>query len=172
VDLRVQPRNQGAAITVETFNVPEAKKGQASMEQCQSDVDYFFCSCGVVHHECTPQGQNINKEYYQEVLRHFRDAVQCKRSDLWAAAMWQLHHDNAPAHSSQLIQVFLAKHNIPMVQQATYTPDMAPCNFWLIPHLKMQLKGTQLESRDDIVWNTTAKFYSIHKEALQNCFEK
>jgi hypothetical protein len=45
--------------------------------------------------------------------------------------MWQLLHDNAPAHSLQLIQAFLAKHNIPVVQQALYSPDMASCNFWL-----------------------------------------
>jgi hypothetical protein len=29
-----------------------------------------------------------------------------KRPDLWAAKIWQLHHDNAPDHSSQLIQDF------------------------------------------------------------------
>jgi len=66
----------------------------------------------------TPQGQNINKEYYLEVLRRLRDAVRLKRPYLWAAGTWQLHHDNAPAHSSQLIQTFLAKHNIPVVRQA------------------------------------------------------
>jgi histone-lysine N-methyltransferase SETMAR len=45
--------------------------------------------------------------------------------------MWQMHYDNAPAHSLQLIQTFLAKHNIPVVEQAPYSPDMGPCDFWL-----------------------------------------
>jgi hypothetical protein len=87
----------------------------------------FFDSRGVVHHEYAPQGQNINKEYYLEVFCHLCDAVRRKRPDLWAAGMWQLHHDNAPAHSSQLIETFLAKHNILVVRQAPYSPDMAPC---------------------------------------------
>jgi len=39
VGLWVQPGNQGAVITVETFNIPKAKKGQASVEQRQSDVE-------------------------------------------------------------------------------------------------------------------------------------
>jgi histone-lysine N-methyltransferase SETMAR len=65
-----------------------------------------------------------------------------KRPDLWAAKTWQLHHDNAPAHSAHLIQTFVAKHNIPVVRQAPYSPDMAPCGFWLFPKLKMPLKGT------------------------------
>jgi len=107
--------NQGAVVTVETFNIPEAKKGQASAEQLQSDLDRFLDPRGVVHHNYAPQGQNINKEYYLEVLRCLRDVVRRKRPDQWAAGMWQLHHDNTPAHSSQLIQTFLAKHNIPVV---------------------------------------------------------
>jgi len=94
---------------------------------------------GVVHHKYAPLGQNINKEYYLEVLYRLRDAVWRKRPDLWATGMWQLHHDNAPAHSLQLIQTFLAKHNIPVVRQDPYSPDMAPCDFWLLPHLKTQL---------------------------------
>jgi len=125
----------------------------------------FFDSPGVVHHEYAPQGQNINKKCYLEVLRRLRDGVQRKRPDLWATGTWQLHHENAPAHSSQLIQTLLAKHNIPVVRQAPYSPDMAPCDFWLFAHLKTQLKGTRFESRNDIIRNTTAKLYSIRKEA-------
>jgi len=66
----------------------------------------FFDSCGVMHHEYAPQGQNVTKEYYEGVLCRFHNAVQRKRPDLWAAKTWQLHHDNAPAHSSHLIQGF------------------------------------------------------------------
>jgi len=143
--------------------IPEAKKGQASAEQHQSDVDLFFDSRGVVHHKYAPQGQNINKEYYLEVLRRFLDAVRHKRPGMWAAGTWQLQYDNAPARSSQLIQTFLAKHNIFVVRQAPYSPDMAPCDFWLFSHLKTQLKGTRFESRDDIIRNTTAKLHSIRK---------
>jgi hypothetical protein len=71
-----------------------------------------------------------------------------------------------------VIQTFLAKHNILVVQQAPYSPDMAPCDFWLFPHLKTQLKGTRFESRDEILWNMMVKLYSIRKEAFQKCFNK
>ena len=132
---------------------PRGQKGQASEEQRQSDFDRFFYSRGVVSHECAPQS-HINKEYYLEVLRRLRDAVRRKRPDLWAEGTWQLYHDNAPAHSSQLIQTFLAKHNMHVVRQTPYSPDMAPCDFWLFPHLTTQLKGTRLETRYDIIRNT------------------
>jgi hypothetical protein len=102
----------------------------------------FFDYCGIVHHSYAPEGQTINKKYYLEVICHLCDAVRCKRLDLWASRKWQLHHDNAPAHSSHLIDSFLAKHSIPVVLQAPDSPDMAPCDLWLFPKLKRPLKGS------------------------------
>jgi len=55
-----------------------------------------------------------------------------------------------------------------VVRHAPYPPDMAPCDFWLFPHLKTQLKGTRFESRDIIIRKTTAKLYSIRKRHSRN----
>jgi transposase len=73
----------------------------------------------------------------------------------------QLHHDNAPAHSSHLIQSFVAKHGIPVVHQTPYSPDMAPCNFWLFPKLKRPLKGSRFDSHEDILRNVTKELRSF-----------
>jgi len=57
----------------------------------------------------------------------------------------ELHHDNAPAHSTALVQAFfLAKHDITPACQPPYSPDLAPCDFWLFPKLKSPLKGGRL----------------------------
>jgi hypothetical protein len=37
----------------------------------------------------------------------------------------QLHHDNAPAHSTALVQHFLAKHYITQFCQPPYSPGLA-----------------------------------------------
>ena len=70
----------------------------------------FFDYRGVVHHEFVPEGQTVNKEYYLAVLRHLREAIHRKRTDLWADNSWIFYHDNAPSHSSLISTVFLAKH--------------------------------------------------------------
>jgi hypothetical protein len=80
----------------------------------------------------------------------------------------QLHHDNAPAHSSHVIQGFLTKHNIPLISQAPYPPDTAPWNFWLFPKLKMPLKGTRFESRKD----ATAQLDMIPQDAFHKCSQQ
>jgi hypothetical protein len=126
----------------------------------------FFDYRGIVHHSYAPEGQTVNKEYYLEVIRHLRDGVWRKRPDLWASCNWQLHHDNAPAHSSHMIQSFLAKHGIPVVRQAPYSPDMAPCDFWLFPKLKRPLKGSCFDSHEDIMRNATKELRSLPEMLL------
>jgi hypothetical protein len=55
----------------------------------------------------------------------------------------QLHHDNAPDHSTALMQFFFwggTKHHITQVCQLPYSPDLASCDFWLFSKLKLPLK--------------------------------
>ena len=151
---------------------PRPKKARQVRSNVKVLLTVFFDSSGVLHHEYAPQGQTVTKEYYEGVLCRLRNAVRRKRPDLWAAKSWQLHHDNAPAHSSHLIQRFLVKHNIPLVRQAPYSPDMAPCDFWLFPKLKIPLKGKRFESREDIMRNATDLLNMVPQEAFQKCFQQ
>jgi hypothetical protein len=59
----------------------------------------------------------------------------------------QLLHNNAPAHSTALVHAFcLGKQ----VCQPPYSPDLAPCEFWLFPKLKSPLKGRRsVNAADD-----------------------
>jgi hypothetical protein len=133
------------------------KKAQRVRSKVKVLLTVFFDYRGIVHHSYAPAGQ----EYYLEVIRHLCDAVRRKRLDLWASRNWQLHHDNALAHSSHLIQSFLAKHGIPVVRQAPYSPDMAPCDFWLFSKLKRPLKGSCFDSCEDIMRNATKELRSL-----------
>jgi hypothetical protein len=108
---------------------PRPKKAQWVQSNVKVLLTVFFDYRGIVHHSYAPEGQTTNKEYCLEVIFHLHDAVWRKIPDLWASHNWQLHHDNAPTHSSYLIQSFLGKHGIPVVRYAPYSPNMAPCDF-------------------------------------------
>jgi transposase len=157
---------------VEAFFIPKAQKAQRVRSKVKVLLTVFFDYRRIVHHSYAPAGRTINKEYYLEVIRHLRDAVRRKKPDLWASRNWQLHHDNAPAHSSHLIQSFLAKHGIPVVRQAPYSPGMAPCDIWLFPKLKRPLKGSRFDSREDIMRNATKELRSLPEAAFQKCFQQ
>src|SRR5215469_16928823 len=85
---------------------PRPKKARQVRSNVKVLLTIFLDYRGVVHHKYAPQGQTINKEYYRDVLRRLRDAVRRKRQDLWSTGNWRLHHDNASAHSSHLIDFF------------------------------------------------------------------
>ena len=94
---------------------PRPKKARQSRSNVKVMLTVFFDHEGVVHHEYAPPGQTITKDYYIEVFRRLRDAVRRKRQQLWASGDWLLHHENAPAYSSALMQTFLVKHGITQV---------------------------------------------------------
>jgi transposase len=47
----------------------------------------------------------------------------------------------APANSSLLIRNFLTKHEMMLVPQPPYSPDLAPVDFFLFNKLKSVLEG-------------------------------
>ena len=100
----------------------------------------FFNIDGLVHHAYVPRGQTVNKEFYKRVLRRLRDAVCRHRPEKWRSGSWILHHDNAPAHRAVTTDEFLAKHNILSPPHPPYSPDLAPCDFFLFPQLKKIVK--------------------------------
>ena len=131
--LWLQSRKQVSIFTMEASRITKGQKSTTSLQQCESNADLFLRFHVIVHHEYAPEGQTTNKEYYLEVLHYLHDAVQRKWPDMWTGKNWQLHHDNAPAHSAHVIKSFLAKNNTALVQQLPYSPDLAPCDFWLFP---------------------------------------
>jgi histone-lysine N-methyltransferase SETMAR len=52
----------------------------------------------------------------------------------------QLHHDNAPSHTTVLTQQFLAKDNMDLIPHPPYSPDSAPCDFFIFLKIKLKLK--------------------------------
>jgi hypothetical protein len=66
---------------------------------------YFFDAEGIVRKEFFSPGQMVNEKFYCDVLRRLREYIQCKSSGKWRNNSWALHHDNAPAHVSFIVQL-------------------------------------------------------------------
>ena len=105
------------------------KKGRQVRSKTKVVLLAFFDSEGIVHHEYAPDGQTIYKEFYVEVLRRLRESVRRKGPEKWPDGDCILHHDNAPAHTSHLVQQFLAEHRNAQLQQPPYSPDLTLCDF-------------------------------------------
>lgn len=150
---------------------PRPKKARQVRSNVKVLLTVFFDYNGVVHHEFLPEGRTVNKEYYLQVMRRLREAIRRKRPDLWQNNSWLLHHDNAPAHTSLLVRDFLAKNNTVITPQPPYSPDLAPCDFFLFPKLKRPMKGRRFATIEEIKTASLEELKAIPKSAYQKCFE-
>jgi len=102
----------------------------------------FFDYQRVVHREFVTHGQTLNQFYYGKNFERLRKRVAHMQSSI--ANNWMLLPDNAPCHMAISVMKLLAKKNIPLVQQPTYSPDVRQCTFLLFPKLNFTLKGVIL----------------------------
>lgn len=144
---------------------PRPKKARQVRSNVKVLLTVFFDCRGVVHHEFLPQGRTVNKEYYLQVMRNLREAIRQKRPDLWK-------NDNASAHTSLLVREFLAKNNTLIMPQPPYSPDLAPCDFFLFPKLKRPMKGRRYATIEEIKTASKEELNKITKNDFLKCFEE
>ncbi|UYV62392.1 hypothetical protein LAZ67_2000365 [Cordylochernes scorpioides] len=131
-------------------NKPRPKKARKAPSKVKVMLTVFFDYQGIVHHKFQQQGSTITADSYPGVLRRLREAIRQKRPELWRSKSWILHHDNAPAHTALKISKFLQDHSTSVLPQPPYSPELAPCDFFLFGNLKKKVKGSEIsEHRRD-----------------------
>ncbi|XP_050522590.1 protein GVQW3-like [Daktulosphaira vitifoliae] len=150
-------------------NTPRPKKARMSKSRVKTMIITFFDSRGIVHKEFVPLGQTVNQHFYREVLERLRKRVLRVRPDI--ANTWILHHDNAPCHTALSVLQYLTSKGITVLPQPPYSPDMSPCDFFLFPRMKLEVKGTHFESIEAIQAAVTRVLMDIPVEAFQKCYD-
>ncbi|KYN31622.1 hypothetical protein ALC56_14120 [Trachymyrmex septentrionalis] len=112
-----------------------------------------------------------NIDEVKKIILANRNAIRQKRPDLWKNKNWLLHHDNAPAHTSLLVREFLTKNNTLMMPQPPYSPDLAPCDFFLFPKLKRPMKGRRYATIEEIKTASKEELNKITKNNFLKFFE-
>jgi hypothetical protein len=64
------------------------------------------------------------------------------------------------------------KKQVPVLHHAPYSPDLAPCDFFLFPKLQHSLKGTHFQSIEDIQRKTTDLLKGFTQNDFQKCFHE
>ena len=128
----------------------------------------FFDSTGMIYMHWVPIEQTVNKEYYVEVLREFRERFLGKRPALFKSGQWHFHQDNVPVHNSTLLTDYLTKMGIKTVAHPPYSPDLAPCDFWLFP----KLRGYRYETIEEMKEAVTKVIDTLTQEDFDGAFQK
>ena len=107
----------------------------------------FFSGEGVAIKMPVKKGKSITGKYYKDVVLKKLKKYYQKRRPATGFKHVRLLHDNAPAHTSAIVTVFLKKEKVTVLPHPPYSPDLAPCDFILFPKLKAFLAGRKYQSR-------------------------
>ena len=165
------PLTKRQSLEWKSASSPRPKKARLFKSKIKVMLIVFFDVHGIVHLEFLAQGQTINQNVYKDVLRRLMRSVKEKRRELWETKSWLLHHDNAPAHNASSIRQFLAENNIAVLEQPPYSPNLAPCDFFLFPKLKRVIRGTRFQDSKAITTAVTKELGAIPMESFQKCIE-
>ena len=91
-----------------------------------------------------------------------------KRPALFKSGQWHFHQDHAPVHNSILVTDYLSKMGIKTVPQPPYSPDLAPCDFWLFP----KLRGCCYETIEEMKEAVMKVIDTLTQEDFHGAFEK
>jgi histone-lysine N-methyltransferase SETMAR len=130
----------------------------------------FFDFKGIIYSHYVPQGKTINSEYHIEVMSTFLKCLKKKRPEKLQLG-WLLHQDNARPHTSKLTSEFMEAKGIKTLFHAPYSPDLAPCDFWLFPQLKRALAGQKFDTDNEIRIAVQGVFNDLTKEGTLFVFE-
>jgi hypothetical protein len=81
-----------------------------------------------------------------------------------------LHQDNRPSDDAR--KAVLASKNIAVLAHPAYSPDFAPCDFFLFPKIKSMLKGTHFVSVEEVKAKMTELLNRVTENSLHHCFEQ
>ncbi|KAI6652958.1 Transposase [Oopsacas minuta] len=80
--------------------------------------------------------------------------------------------DNASSHTAKLTKNFLDVEGLGLLPHQPFSPDLAPCDFWLFPKLKIYPQGNDFNTLRALGAGLYHYFKSIPGEEYRNLFYK
>jgi histone-lysine N-methyltransferase SETMAR len=129
----------GCSAPKKTRSVPSAGKVMALV---------FWDAEGILFINYLEKGKTITGEYYSSILTRLDEKICEKRSGLQKKKII-FHQDNEPAHKSVLAMRKLRDLHYETLKHPTYSPDLAPSDFYLYPNLKLFFVGQCFSSNQE-----------------------
>ena len=149
---------QNKAWIKKSANAPRIVRKSRSTKKVLYTI--FFNTKGVIFQKPREKGGTITGVYYNEkVLADIVSYYKRARPTTGLKGI-KLLHDNAPAHKSKVVKEYLEEENFETLPHPPYSLDLAPCDFFLFPHLKRQLAGRRFDSRSAL---GSAVFQCLHQ---------
>ena len=101
----------------------------------------FFRASGIVHISYLDKGKTINHQtYIKDCLEPLVSTLKEQRP-ICGTRNLKFHHDNAKPHVHVSVKKYLEDQNFVVMDHPPYSPDLAPCDFWLFSYIKSRLSN-------------------------------
>ncbi|KAJ8705419.1 hypothetical protein PYW08_012465 [Mythimna loreyi] len=130
----------------------------------------FWDLQGVIYIDYLEKGKTITGLYYADLLGRFDAELKKKRPHL-AKKKVLFHHDSAPVRTSAAAMAKLVELRYELLPHPPYSPDLAPCDFFLFPNLKKSLAGNRYGS-NNVIAATEAYFAEFDKKYFSDGLKK
>lgn len=132
----------------------------------------FVSNSGPVSVIMVPNGQNVNASFYSGVvLPHVVATLHTTQPSRVNTGRIHLHHDNASSHTAAMTTRFLADNKLKIIRHPPYSPDLAPCDFWVFPKLTERLAGRHFERPQDLARCINSELKVLHASEYCSAFE-
>jgi histone-lysine N-methyltransferase SETMAR len=151
---------------------PKVPKSEVHVKKIMYAV--FFRSTGIVKVVKLDKGEKVTADWYtNKCLPQVFNAIRENRPKSGIKRII-LHHDNARPHKAKLTEEFLYQNAVQVMPHPPppYSPDIAPCDFWLFRKLKKHLRGRRFSSEEEIDQAVNGFFNSITPDEWRRVYDK
>ena len=132
----------------------------------------FFNHEHLVAVDVLPEKSTMTGRYYKEnVLPQVVSKLNESRP-MTGTSRIMILHDNASSHKTNAVTQYLSENHITALPHPAYSPDLAPCDFWLFPKLKEILAGNKYTRAQDLAKAVNSELRGIPKEQYRAAFDK
>ena len=130
----------------------------------------FFMTTGSIKPIVLESGQTVNTNWYvNHHLPEIFKAVSERRPKIGVRSLI-LHDDNTRPHRAWITNEFLFENHANSYPKPPNSPDLSPCDFFLFPKLRTQLRGVQFHDDNEMLAALDQAVGSLTRNDFQDCF--
>jgi hypothetical protein len=131
----------------------------------------FFNGSGQFVLDMMPAGQTMNSKYFATRIIP-KLAKLCYPSGRKPhQRRFTAHFDNAPSHCTKEVREAMEGKELLRLEHPAYSPDLAPCDFFLFGYLKVRMKGVEFSCVNTIEQTLSRLIEEIPKETMMRVFD-
>ena len=110
----------------------------------------FFTNQGPAIQITVLKSKSVNAKFYKgKVLPKLKKYFKNRRPATGLRGV-RLLHDNASSHKAAIVREYLKQEKVVELPHPPYSPDLAPCDFFLFPCLKKHFAGSKYQTRTNL----------------------